>query len=93
MISGIEGDAPPMSEITDVVLPILQKIQADIAGLKSDVSDLKGDTQDSREILERMQGYVTFTVGLHGENRADIQGVLADIADLKSRLAILEARV
>ena len=45
-----------MSEITDVVLPILQKIQADIAGLKSDVSDLKGDTQDSREILERMQG-------------------------------------
>lgn len=82
-----------MSEITDVVLPILQKIQADIAGLKSDVSDLKGDTQDSREILERMQGYVTFTVGLHGENRADIQAIRTEILDLKNRLAVLEARL
>ena len=82
-----------MSEITDVVLPILQKIQADIAGLKTDVSDLKGDTQDSREILERMQGYVTFTVGLHGENRADIQAIQTEILDLKNRLAMIEARL
>ena len=82
-----------MSEITDVVLPILQKIQADIAGLKTDVSDRKGDTQDSREILERMQGYVTFTVGLHGENRADIQAIQTEILDLKNRLAMIEARL
>lgn len=82
-----------MSEITDVVLPILQRIQADIAGLKSDVTDLKGDTQDSREILERMQGYVTFTVGLHGENRADIQAIQSEITDLKQRLAVIEARL
>ncbi len=82
-----------MSEITDVVLPILQRIQADVAGLKSDVSDLKSDTLDSREILERMQSYVTFTVGLHGENRADIQAIQADLADLKTRLAALEARL
>ena len=81
-----------MSEITDVVLPILQRIQADLGQVKADVGDLKSDVTEQREILERMQGYVTFTVGLHGENRADVLGIKAEIADLKKRLAVLEAR-
>ncbi len=81
-----------MSEISDVVLPILQRIQADLGQVKTDVGDLKVEVLDQREILERVQGYVTFTVGLHGENRADVQGIQAEIADLKKRLAVLETR-
>lgn len=81
-----------MSEISDVVLPILQRIQADLGQVRTDVGDLKVEVLDQREILERVQGYITFTVGLHGENRADVQGIQAEIADLKKRLAVLEAR-
>ena len=81
-----------MSEISDVVLPILQRIQTDLGQVRTDVGDLKVEVLDQREILERVQGYITFTVGLHGENRADVQGIQAEIADLKKRLAVLEAR-
>jgi hypothetical protein len=81
-----------MSEITDVVLPILQRIQADIGKVRTDVTDLKSEVLDQREILEQVKGYVTFTVGLHGENRADIQAIQAELADLKKRLAVLESR-
>ncbi|TBW39036.1 hypothetical protein EYW49_07860 [Siculibacillus lacustris] len=81
-----------MSEISDVVLPILQRIQADVGKVRADVTELKGDVRDQREILEQVKGYVTFTVGLHGENRADIQAIQTEITDLKKRLAVLESR-
>ena len=46
-----------MSEVTDVVLPILQRIQADVADVKREVNGLT-------ERMDKIESYVTYSLGV-----------------------------
>lgn len=61
-----------MSEVTDLVLPILKGIQSDIAELKRDVGGLKVDVGGLTERMDAFEDYFTYTMGLTQQNKADI---------------------
>jgi hypothetical protein len=57
-----------MSEVTDIVLPILKGIQSDIADLKRDAGALKGDVGGLAERMDAFEDYFTYTMGLTQQN-------------------------
>jgi hypothetical protein len=79
-----------MSEVTDIVVPILQRIQADLSELKRDLSETKQGLGGKIDVLtERMdtfEDYFTYTMGLTEQNKADIRRMRIEIAAIKSRL-------
>ena len=81
-----------MSEATDLIMPVLRNIQQEIAGLKTDVRDLKADSTAQQELMEGIKTYITYTIGLHSENKVDIETLNQWKADVDRRLALLEAQ-
>jgi hypothetical protein len=77
-----------MADPTDVVLPILRRIQADVAETRRELGrkiDKNSETLARHtEQLETIEGYLTYELGLSAGARADIQ------ATVKKRLAVLE---
>jgi hypothetical protein len=79
-----------MSEITDIIVPILQRIPADLAEVKRDLLDTKRglgakiDNLTTR--MDDFEGYFTYTMGLTQQNNAGIQRLRADVAAIKARL-------
>lgn len=65
-----------MSEISDLVMPVLQKIQKDVAdGFRRTDVNLHGIAEDQlrhREKLDAIEGYLTFHMGLTTRQQADI---------------------
>jgi hypothetical protein len=80
-----------MSEVTDIVVPILQKLQADVADVKRDLKSLKEDVStEFKGLLSRMEaheGYFNYTMGLTRRNAADIERMQAEFNALVDRLA------
>jgi len=81
-----------MPEPTDLIMPVLQRIQADIADVKKDVQKVDGKVDalsiDVRAISGRMdafEGYFTYTMGLTQQNKADIARVSSELKALKNR--------
>jgi len=83
-----------MPETTDAVLPILRRIQADIADTRRELSrkiDSNTETLAGHgERLESIEGYLIYELGLTTHARADIQAIQAEMKSLKRRLAALE---
>jgi hypothetical protein len=75
-----------MSEVTDIVLPILKGIQSDIGDLKRDVGGLKVDVSGLAERLDAFEDYFTYTMGLTEQNKVDIRHMRSEIAANKARL-------
>jgi hypothetical protein len=79
-----------MSEITDIIVPILQRIQADLAEVKRDLLDtqrgLGAKIDNFTTRMDDFEGYFTYTMGLTQQNKADIQRLRADVAAIKARL-------
>ena len=75
-----------MSEVTDLVLPILRGSQADLADLKRDVGMLKTDFAGLTERMDSFEDYFTCTMGLTQKNQADIKRMRSEIAAIKARL-------
>jgi hypothetical protein len=79
-----------MPEPIDAILPILQRIQADVAETKRELGgkiDVLSKGVDA--ISERMnafEDYFTYTMGLTQQNTADIKRMRSEIAAIKSRL-------
>jgi hypothetical protein len=79
-----------MSEVTDIVVPILQRIQADLGEVKCDLSDTKVvlgakiDAVTAR--MEEFEDYFTYTMSLTQQNKADIHRVRPEIAANKAQL-------
>ncbi|MBV8564452.1 MAG: hypothetical protein JO273_03240 [Methylobacteriaceae bacterium] len=74
-----------MSEINDLVLPVLKKIQSDLSEVKIDLGEVK-------QKLDTVEGYVTYHMGITFQHKADLEAMQRDIADLKKRLAVVEMR-
>lgn len=85
-----------MPEPTDVIVPILQRIQADLADTKRDIGrrldSLDATLAHHGEKLDAIEGYITYGLGLTSRNAADIEALKADLEDLKKRVDTLERR-
>jgi len=83
-----------MAEPTDAILPILQRIQTDVAETKHELGrKIDGAismlTQHS-EKLESIEGYLTYQLGITGRTVADIEALKAEVAAIKKRVDALE---
>lgn len=85
-----------MTEPSDAIIPILQRIQADIPETKRDIGrriETIGETLAHHgEKLEAIEGYLTYGLGLTARNSSDIETLKADIEEIKRRVAALERR-
>jgi hypothetical protein len=86
----------PVSEIKDMVVPLLQKLQQDVAaGFKrvdAKVTNIAENVAEVKDDAEAIKGYVTYQMGLTSQQQSHIEDIRKEIADLKSRMAALEAR-
>jgi hypothetical protein len=85
-----------MPEPTDMIAPMLQRIQADIAETRRDlgrqVEEVKQTLSQHGEKLDAIEGYVTYGLGLTSRNISDIKTLKAEVAALKERMDALEQR-
>lgn len=92
-----------MAEPQDAVLPILAKIQDEIAkgfkridnrfsALEAKVNDIAESVIDARGEIADVRRDMLMHLGLTTKHRADFEELREDVADLKSRIAALEAR-
>ena len=72
-----------MSEVTDVVLPILQRIQADVADIKREVNTLT-------ERMDKIESYVTYSLGVISQNKADLDRQGRSLLEIARRVEALE---
>jgi len=82
-----------VSEVRDIVLPILQRMQADLGELKRDVAAIKQTLAGHTQKLEEMEIYIAYETGLSSQNKADLQTIKGKIKAVEDRLKRLEAGV
>ena len=80
-----------MPEPVDMIVPMLQRMQTDISDIKTCVSSLDARVGNLEERFEAIGTYITFTVGLHAQNKADAEANAEEIAEIKRRIDALEA--
>jgi hypothetical protein len=87
--SPCEAEERIMSEVTDLVMPVLQKIQQDMSdmrrGLEAKINDIAERQVEQGEALDDLKRYVTFHMGFTMQHASDISYI-------KTRLAAIEAR-
>jgi hypothetical protein len=83
-----------MAEPTDAIVPILQRIQTDVAETKRELArKIDGATAilaQHSEKLEAIEGYLTYQLGITGRTVADIEALKAEITAIKKRVDALE---
>jgi len=83
-----------MPEPTDVIVPILQRIQADVADSRRELGrrlDVIDETLGHHgEKLEAIEGYLTYGLGLTARNSSDVEMLKTAIDDLKKRVDALK---
>jgi septal ring factor EnvC (AmiA/AmiB activator) len=79
-----------MPDPIDAIMPILQRIQSELAEVRKDVQrvDRKVDavSTDVKDISERMdafEDYFTYTMGLTQQNKSDIARLSKELKALK----------
>jgi hypothetical protein len=96
-----------MVEPTDAIMPILQRIQADIVGVKDDIADMRrvqdehtrrlgeiGEvlSQHTRQLSE-MNGYMSFSLSIISRHSGENEAVRGELDAIKRRLARLEGQI
>ncbi len=85
-----------MPEPTDAVLPVLQRIQSDLAdarrSLETKINNVAEMTLHNSEKLEAIEGYVTYQMGMTTQNQADVEALKKEIIGIKKRLDALESQ-
>jgi hypothetical protein len=72
-----------MSEVTDIVVPILQNLQADLGELKRKVDRLEAHG-------EKVESYITYSLGMITQHKIDIDRQGKSVLDLVRRVEALE---
>ncbi|MCJ2060849.1 hypothetical protein MKL09_30555 [Methylobacterium sp. J-048] len=80
-----------MSEVTDLVLPVLQRMQSDLAEVRRDVAAIKSTLTGHTEKLEELEIYVAYETGLGTQTKADLQSIKRTIKAMEQRLSALES--
>ena len=63
-----------MSEINDLVLPVLKKIQSDLSEVKIDLGEVKIDLGEVKQKLDTVEGYVTYHMGITFQHKGRSRG-------------------
>lgn len=86
-----------MVEPTDAIMPVLHRIQGDLADVKTALNDhtARFDAIDKTlaghsEKLREMNGYLSFNLGITVRHTSEIDSVRVDIDPIRRRLAALE---
>ena len=79
-----------MAEPIEAVVRSLQRMQKDISDLSRDMKLVTSGLGHLAERFDAAGPYITYTMGLHTQNRADVEAQARDIADLKRRVSALE---
>jgi hypothetical protein len=79
-----------MAEPTDAIVPILQRIQTDVAETKRELARNTAVLTKQGEKLEAIEGYLTYQLGITGRTVADIEALKAEITAIKKRVDALE---
>ncbi|KPL51343.1 hypothetical protein ABB55_03135 [Prosthecomicrobium hirschii] len=79
-----------MSEVTDVILPVLQKIQADLANFrretKAELVEVKEMLLEQGDKVDVLNSYVTVSLGHVSRHEIDID-------EIRKRLTAVEAKL
>jgi hypothetical protein len=85
-----------MSEIKDMVVPMLQKLQQDMATnfkwIDAKVTSISETVLETKEEVEAVKGYITYQMGLTSQHQTLIDAMRKEMADLKRRVSALESR-
>jgi hypothetical protein len=81
-----------MPEPLDAIMPVLQRIRADLAELKRDHAGHRAETSTNNEMQEAVQKYFVYQPGMTTKNEADIELIQKQIKTMEARLSALEAR-
>jgi uncharacterized protein YpuA (DUF1002 family) len=88
-----------MTKPDDAVLPILQKIQEEVAAVRKDqrkhterLVDLTDAVMETQDVLGEMRKDSLIHLGLTTKHRLDVDHLRDEMKKLKDRVAVLEAR-
>ena len=81
-----------MSEIKDLILPILQRMQGDLAELRPDMAGVRRTLGEHTQKFEELEIYTAYETGLGAQNKADLQAIKKTIKVMEERLSAIEAR-
>jgi hypothetical protein len=76
----------------DLVLPILQKMPADLTALRTKMDNVGERQLLDSDRIDAIHTSVVFHMGRTMEGEATIDSLREDLADLKRRVATLESR-
>jgi hypothetical protein len=79
-----------MVEPTDAILPILQRIQADVADTKRDMEKINLTLSQHGKKLDAIEGYLTYQLGISSRTIADVEALKSEILEIKRRVEVLE---
>jgi hypothetical protein len=86
-------------EPTDGIMPILQRIQGDIAGVRGDIAGINQRLDEIVTVLahhtgrlNEMNGYISFTLNTVSRHTGENEAVRSELDAIKRRLARLEAQ-
>jgi len=81
-----------MSEVTDLIMPVLRNIQQRMSTIETKIDTLESKVDAQSEEFAQVRSYITYTIGLHSENKVDIETLSEWKKDVERRLALLEAQ-
>jgi polyhydroxyalkanoate synthesis regulator phasin len=81
-----------MSDVDNLVLPILQKLQQDMSGVRASLLEVKEAVFNNGEKLDTIESYMTYHMGITLQHKADMEIIHDEISNLKKRVAELEAQ-
>ena len=81
-----------MPEPIDAIMPILQRIQADISAIRGRLDDMSDHLLANTSKLEAIEGYMTYHMGLTTRQGSDIEQIQAEIKAIQARMTGPETR-
>jgi hypothetical protein len=79
-----------MVEPIDAILPILQRILADVADMKREIDKINITLGQHGRKLDAIEGYLTYQLGISSRTIADVEALKSDILEIKRRVEVLE---
>lgn len=83
-----------MPEPVDITVPLLQRLQGDLAEFRG---EMRGEMrrigerlEQNAEKLETIETHLTFGLGLIVQSAADVEALQNEMKDIKRRLEVLE---
>ncbi len=81
-----------MAEPIDAIMPMLQRIQSDVADFRRDMADVKRALASQTDKLSEMNGYLSFNLGITSRHTFEIDALRKEGEAIKDRLRALEVQ-